>query len=432
MRGAELSLGDHCEQWLCGRSGALAWFGGEPELLPTRRPPPIIGATCLGHIDIIKLLIHRGADLEVTYTNIVFEDRVPLQEARAVHAAIHSRNVEALLVLLQGGENPNSTDARGPTPLMAVFFDAVPAAEQLEMVEALLIAGGDLLKANERNGGLPIHYAADSGATFPIGKMLSCAPATLYFTDYHGMSPLTAAAASEGHEDTVSALLSAERNDPEAWELDAYTALREAAIKGEESVVRVLLEEGLEEVGGVSSIPEVLLISVERSHVGVLRLLLNVQGEEAQETWARTRVYVIRSDIISTAVTPEPILHVAAMHCACRIASVLLSAGADEHATAAQRVNDVIGRLVGAGPRKAARAAAVGRMMERGPAFRARSWAWPTKAEAAVLGDGRATRSTSSSVRAPVRGVRMLPRKDCSFFRRALERYVLEVCDGQT
>lgn len=62
-------------------------------------------------------------------------------------------------------------------------------------------------------------------------------------------------------------------------------------------------------------------------------------------------------------------------------------------------------------------------MLKRGPAFRARSWTWPTQAEAAVGVAAEVTPPTSVSARVSALGVRLLERKERTSFHRGFARY---------
>lgn len=116
-------------------------------------------------------------------------------------------------------------------------------------------------------------------------------------------------------------------------------------------------------------------------------------------------------------------LHYGASHCSPSVVSVLLEAGADEAIRDAWGVfpRDVIGvdlqqeQL----PMDRGKQIAILRMLEQGPAYRARSWAWPTDEaeDADGSGDGGAVLSVAPSLpRLPV-GMRIFrPKSDTKFF----------------
>lgn len=408
---------------LSGVERALA-AGACPTCHYPAEPPPIVAAAYRGQVGILKLLIHSEADIEDAFSidNDGGTDvRHRLQGLRAIHAAITGLEVDALRVLLQAGADPNSTDSRGDTPLMVVSGKDIPADMQLEMMEALVRAGGDLLLAHEGHGGLPIHYAAERGSTLLMGWLVSSAPTTLNARTRCGYCPL-ARAARNGHWKTVSLLLAEGATD--AWNAEGTSAMREAVKKGREKVVQVFLREGLEAVGGLGITPEAMSYAIKRCHIGILQLLLDVEGEEMRKTWARSQAYI---GCMHTR-TLQPIIHVAARYCSHRAADVLMRAGADECAVDDQGnlASDVIETLASVPSETSAGKAALKRMLKQAPAFRARSWAWPTQTGAASGIAAEVCQATPCSVQTPTVKVRLLQRKDCTYFCWALARYICE------
>ncbi|CAM9569843.1 unnamed protein product [Scytosiphon promiscuus] len=393
----------------------------------TDLPPPIVGAACLGHVGIIKLLIDRGAKLETAFFKTDSEGPAFLLGIRAVHAAVAGGQVDALRLLLRAGADPNSPTAGGATALMLESDDDASSATRLEMMDALLNAGADPLLGNEKEQGWkPIHYAASRGETHLVKKLVSSAPTTLNAVDEDGRSPILLASC-HGHKDTVSFLLSACSSNAGNAKTNVCSALLTAVDEGEEEMVRILLDEGLEAAGGIFVIPGTMALCVEQDNGRVLQILLNVQGEGMQEAWARAwaQPYGHSEDV-----PEEPILRIAAKFCSHRAAHVLLSAGADELAFSAsgKRASDIIGSSVESNSevsRQAAKEAAFRRMLKRGPAFRARSWLWPTPEKTVPGTAAERTRPVSSSVRVSAFGVRSLRPEHRTFLPRTLARYAV-------
>lgn len=150
-------------------------------------------------------------------------------------------------------------------------------------------------------------------------------------------------------------------------------------------------------------IPKAISNSIQWKAIGILRvLLLNVEREEGQEFWANYPVFphieliavkfpagtpLGRVNAILAAKFRIPLIHVATRCCSLRAAHVLLSAGADETAVDArgQHASDLVGDFqAGDNKKDAARERGFRRMLQRGPAFRARSWTWTVETNATV------------------------------------------------
>ncbi|CAN0029717.1 unnamed protein product, partial [Scytosiphon promiscuus] len=157
-----------------------------------------------------------------------------------------------------------------------------------------------------------------------------------------------------------------------------------------------------------------------------------------RHAWAGTRVCVQGDEVafkhpigiprgavypILTAKLGGPVPHFAASCCSRRAAHLLLSAGGADERNVDYRgrcAREVVGVFVDAGPEKAARKADLGRMLERGPAFRARSWAWPTPTEAAAVGKaGEATGGVPVPVGGSALALQVLRWKDRGLLVRA-------------
>ncbi|CAN0052335.1 unnamed protein product [Laminaria digitata] len=199
--------------------------------------------------------------------------------------------------------------------------------------------------------------------------LCSRTPATLNSCIADGMTPLFIAC-HVGHESMVSKLLSPGAMQPSV-ESDVCP-LATAALKGFVGVVRVLFtEEGIRAVRGkMVALPRALYVSLRSCQAKTLRLLLTVDGEEKRSEWA------------SAFHKDRHLLHHGAGLCYSAAVSILLEAGADETARdLGGRVPlDVIGMHLGRDglpPMDPEKGVAIRRMLQRGPGYRARSWAGP-------------------------------------------------------
>ena len=189
-----------------------------------------------------------------------------------------------------------------------------------------------------------------------------------------------------------------------------------ATKKGFVGVVRVLVNEGgIRAVGGNMALVDALATAVLARQGKIVRLLLTADGEEG------------RSDLANADIGGTRLLHGGAGCCYPAAVSFLLEAGADEAArdSEGRTPQDNIGNACGLGARVQIRRGedvAVRRMLQRGPAYRARSWKWPSDEETEDAGGGgdggsvpAAVRWCSPAVKAsPVIGVRTFRPKEKS------------------
>lgn len=114
------------------------------------------------------------------------------------------------------------------------------------------------------------------------------------------------------------------------------------------------------------------------------------------------------------------LLLLAAIGCCLAATSVLLAAGADERVCFINGVvsaNEMAPSVLSENDRDEAKVAALGRMLERGPAFRARSFCWPVQTSA-VMGVATAVLAPCGGEATPSvgLGVRIVRRDSRIFF----------------
>ncbi|CAN0017402.1 unnamed protein product, partial [Laminaria digitata] len=249
----------------------------------------------------------------------------------------------------------------------------------VETVRLLLEAGADPTLATA-GGFTPMHVITQRGHTELVGMLHSNSPDTINTPNPRGETPLFMACC-HGHASVVSRLLSLGAIRPEDHNL---CPLAIAVRKGFLGVVRVLVNEGMEAVGVKKALHDALYISARFCQGRILRLLLGVGGEK-------------RFALAYSGYAGKRLIHIGAGVCCPAVVSVLLNAGARETERDLKegRVpRDFIGVDDGLDDGDCqidrGKEIAVRRMLERGPAYRARSWVWPygdEEADAGVGGD---------------------------------------------
>ncbi|CAN0414062.1 unnamed protein product, partial [Hapterophycus canaliculatus] len=279
-------------------------------------------------------------------------------------------NIDIFRCLLRAGANPNAANGKGLTPLMltCILEDSTRGAQRATMAAELIEAGADPALADFQ-GKTALGFAAARSQIDLIDILLLNAPTTLNRATPDGLTPLYAAAMS-GKDRAVSHLLAAGARQPPASAEKDMCPLVAAVRENHRDVVRVLLmDEGMEAIGGSEAIPRAVgaAAAARKGRAGIVRMLLSAEGREREQHWARC---FFKGD---------PVLHCAVSYGNISAAKMLLSAGADETAENddGRRAKEVIGFNAPSLQRDPAKKGAIVRMLERGPAYRTRSWAWP-------------------------------------------------------
>ncbi|CAM9136988.1 unnamed protein product [Laminaria digitata] len=333
---------------------------------------------------------------------------------RALHIAVVRGNVEVVRMLKRAGADPNATDKRGRTPLLT----ACGCLEGcVEIVRLLLEAGANPALAEKENGYAPLHLAAQNGHTEFIDMLCKAAPSVLSTYATAGETPLFMACAT-GHEMIASRLLSLGAMQVVPPDKRGMLPLAVAVKGGHMGVVRVMIDRGIgiRAIGGRVMFPNALYSSVRHHQARILCVLLGAHGEERRTEWANTDL------------SDQKLLHCGAGFCSPGAVSVLLRSGADEAALDSQ--GRVPRDTIGADPRMKVKnyrkkEIAIRRMLQRGPAYRARSWAWRTEEakDGGGCGDQGVVLSSAQAPKTPAVGVRIFrPKNDRKFFARAVGR----------
>jgi ankyrin repeat protein len=131
-----------CDDTLVGR----CWYH-------TSMRTPLIFATQSGHVEVVKLLLEKGADFS-------------LRDAKGMTALMHAAhydNFDIVKLLLASRADVNVSAENGRTALMLALAP-LRSENPVNMVRALLRHGADV-NASDRNGRTALSMAQDSGLT---------------------------------------------------------------------------------------------------------------------------------------------------------------------------------------------------------------------------------------------------------------------------
>lgn len=317
-----------------------------------------------------------------------------------LHVASTRGDIEVVRFLLQRTHtDPNATDSAGVTPLLAACRSTQYRTQsRVDVVRLLLDEGADATLAEQKSGFVPLHFVAFGGHIDLVDVLYSRAPALLNLRAKCGVTPLLAACLG-GHE---------------------------------RMVYKFLLIGAVGAIEGDADLTELLRSSVQYRQPIILRLLLTACGEERRSEWANNNL------------EGWSVVHLAAGYCFSAVVSILLRAGADGagYDPEGRTAQEAIGlysfpiNYIQRGPIRSdpSEGIAIRRMLDRGPAYRARSWAWPCDDRGGVDGSGRGYEDTASAIlasSAPVsttnpeigwRICRPMDKGSCKFFARLIGR----------
>lgn len=140
--------------------------------LPTR---PLVTAAHTGHIDVLEMLVGRGADLGVTISTEMCDHEgdvmFPLG-SRALHAAVRGNRIGSVRCLLKAGSNPDVINSTSHTPLTLAYISSAIVGELLKGGANPAFANGD--------SAIALHmYAINGAGNEAMGLILDADPSTL-------------------------------------------------------------------------------------------------------------------------------------------------------------------------------------------------------------------------------------------------------------
>ncbi|KAF6823075.1 ankyrin repeat domain-containing protein 52 [Colletotrichum plurivorum] len=213
-----------------------------------------------GHLDVVKILLEKGADVLVA-TN---DGRTPL------HSASSNGHLDVVKVLLASGADVSVAKKNGWTPLKAASSNG-----HLNVVKILLEKGADVLVATN-DGWTPLHSASSDGH-LEVVKVLLENGADVSVANTNGRTPLYSAS-SNGHLEVVKVLLESGA-DVSVADTDGWTPLNAASCNGHLEVVMVLLETGADVSVADTDGWTPLHLASSNGHLDVFKVLLEIGAD---------------------------------------------------------------------------------------------------------------------------------------------------------
>lgn len=215
-------------------------------------------AIVAGEVDRVAQLLREDPSLASDPLNNDTRD-LPL------HTAAIQGNLEIARLLIEAGADIDGYDVDESTPL-----DVAALRQQSEIV-ALLLANGADANRRDKNGACPVSFAAFSG-DMEIVRQLIAAGADLNYTSTNGTN-LLHAACYRGLDELLDLII--ERGgDVEKANFAGLNAVHWACMGGHVPMVERLLEMGASPTAPDTTGATPLLKAVERNQIDVVRLLL--------------------------------------------------------------------------------------------------------------------------------------------------------------
>lgn len=207
--------------------------------------PPLIEAAGYGRLEIMTLLLDAGVDIDVVDAN-------QWRGRTACHAAAHSGHVDALKLLLERGATVNVIRSEEDT-----LLNAVASSDDDEMAILLLDAGAPLDHVTDEN---LLDLVAQSKSVAVLKRLLARNANFSALRDSHGLSlfhrVVRSSAVDRDISDLLRAIAGAARVDVNAVNSDGQTPLHIAAAQFNAALLRILVEVGadidLRDPGGLT------------------------------------------------------------------------------------------------------------------------------------------------------------------------------------
>ena len=237
---------------------------------------PLIRAAERGRTEVVKLLLEKGADVNVKQIGT---------GATALIMASQGGHTEVVKLLLEKGADVNAKDNNGITALLIASSKG-----RTEVVKLLLGKGADVNVKTTNDGTTAMWQASQNGHT-EVVKLLLEKGADVNAKDNNGITALLIVS-SKGQTEVVKLLLGKGAEVNAKTTNDGVTALWQAAWQGHIEVIKLLLEKGADvNVKKTTNGATALMAAAESGHTEVVKLLLEKGADvNAKDTTDGTTV----------------------------------------------------------------------------------------------------------------------------------------------
>lgn len=282
---------------------ALLDFDAEVNVTGSDWPSPIVYASSEANLQVLKLLLDRGADAKSedpgnpgwtalhaackrsdpapAFAELLIEHGADvnavtkISKTTPLHNAVGSAAIVQLLLREGAFVDPQDTDDK--TPLMTACSNLNSA----RVVEILIKAGADPMIKDKSWGATSIHYSCYSDELAPI-VINSGKCDDLNVKNKHGYSPLIYAAWN-GHADAVSCLLRSGKVKMDQEGSDGRNACMFAAQAGSTEALKLLIEHDASIVSKADKRKNTALHSAcDNGHLAVVKLLVETDASNIE------------------------------------------------------------------------------------------------------------------------------------------------------